>query len=294
VIREARAADLAPIAEIAIATGQQDDWSGRNPAYIEHLMRVGRVLVAADGGRVTGFGAVQDIGTVRVLCDLFVDPVAHGTGVGRALLAELWRDAPRRMTFSSLHAHALPLYTSFGLDAWWPLLYLRGDARALRFPAGWATADGTAEEVGALERDWTGIDRTADHGAWAARRGGRSVLVLRDGVVVAAGTAAGPEEGFWLVHLAMRPPAGDEAAGDEAAGDEAAGDEAAGDEAAAAVVAALAGLASPAVGVCLPAPHPAVRVLLAAGWRVDEFDLFMASEPGLLDPRCAVPSPGQA
>jgi GNAT superfamily N-acetyltransferase len=288
-IRAARTADLAAIAAIAIATGQRDDWSGRNPAYIEHLMRAGRVLVAADGGRVTGFGAVQDVGTVRVLCDLFVDPAAHGTGVGRALLAELWRGAARRMTFSSLHAHALPLYTSFGLDAWWPLLYLRGDGRALRFPAGWAIADGTAGQVGALERDWTGIDRTADHGAWAARRGGRSVLVLRDGAVVGAGTAAGPEDDFWLVHLAMRPPIRDEAAGDEAAGGEAAGD-----EAAAAVVAALAGLASPAAGVCLPAPHPAVRLLLAAGWRVDEFDLFMASEPGLLDPRRAVPSPGQA
>jgi hypothetical protein len=46
--------------------------------------------------------------------------------------------------------------------------------------------------------------------------------------------------------------------------------------------------------VCLPAPHPAVRALLAAGWQFDEFDLFMASEPGLLDPRRAVPSPGQA
>jgi hypothetical protein len=46
--------------------------------------------------------------------------------------------------------------------------------------------------------------------------------------------------------------------------------------------------------VCLPAPHPAVRALLAAGWRFDEFDLFMASEPELLDPRRAVPSPAQA
>jgi hypothetical protein len=46
--------------------------------------------------------------------------------------------------------------------------------------------------------------------------------------------------------------------------------------------------------VCLPAPHPAVRALFAAGWRFDEFDVFMASEPGLLDPRRAIPSPGQA
>jgi hypothetical protein len=46
--------------------------------------------------------------------------------------------------------------------------------------------------------------------------------------------------------------------------------------------------------ITLPGPHPAVRALLAAGWRVEEFDLFMATEPGLLDPRQAVPSPALA
>ena len=46
--------------------------------------------------------------------------------------------------------------------------------------------------------------------------------------------------------------------------------------------------------VCLPAPHPAVRALLAAGWHFDEFDLFMATEPGLVDARRAVPSPALA
>lgn len=37
------------------------------------------------------------------------------------------------MTFSSAHAHAL-LYASFGLDAWWPLLYLEGDGWARTRP----------------------------------------------------------------------------------------------------------------------------------------------------------------
>jgi hypothetical protein len=37
-----------------------------------------------------------------------------------------------------------------------------------------------------------------------------------------------------------------------------------------------------------------VTEVLAARWRLGEFDLFMATEPGLLDPRRAVPSPGQA
>lgn len=60
------------------------------------------------------------------------------------------------------------------------------------------------------------------------------------------------------------------------------------------VLATLAELASDAASVCLPAPHPAVRALLAAAWRVNDFDLFMASEPGMLDPRRAVPSPSHA
>jgi hypothetical protein len=37
-----------------------------------------------------------------------------------------------------------------------------------------------------------------------------------------------------------------------------------------------------------------VRPLLAAGWRVAEFDLYMATEPGLLDPGRSVPSPALA
>jgi len=273
-VRDAGTGDLTAIAAIAVATGQDDDWGSGNPAYVEHLMRHGRVVVAIADGELTGFGAVQQIGTgpaaVTMLCDLFVDPAAHGSGLGRAMLGELWRDAPRRMTFSSQHANAVPLYTSYGLDAWWPLLYLQGDSHALAGPAGWATA-GAAGRTGELERDWTGIDRTADHRAWQARPRGAGLLVVRDGEPVAAGTAAGPE----LMHLAIRPDV---------------------EDAALPVLTALAGLSSGGAPstVCLPAPHPAVRALLAAGWRIGDIDLFMASEPGLLDPRRAVPSPGQA
>ena len=93
-IRAAAAGDVPVIGAIAIAAGQEDDWSGRNPAYVQHLMRHARLLVAASGGQVTGFGATQQIGSgaaaVTMLCDLFVHPDAHGRGIGRALLAELW------------------------------------------------------------------------------------------------------------------------------------------------------------------------------------------------------------
>jgi len=95
--------------------------------------------------------------------------------------------------------------------------------------------------------------------------------------VLAAGTVAGEEAEYGIAHLAISPAAGDGDAVD-------------------AVLAVLASL-DPADGlarVCLPAPHPATRPLLAAGWHVDFMDVFMATEPGLLDPRRAVPSPAMA
>jgi hypothetical protein len=183
------------------------------------------------------------------------------------------------MTFSSLHGHALPLYTSFGLDAWWPLLYLRGRLDAMAAPAGWRAKAAAAAEVAALELAWTGVDRSGDHLAWARRPGGAGVLARRGtgGRVLAAATVGGAGGGYGVTHLALAPSAG-------------------GAHAAVALLAVLACL-EPEDGqalVCLPAPHPAVRALLATGWRVEEFDLFMATEPDLLDPCRAVPSPALA
>ena len=132
---------------------------------------------------MAGFGAVQQIGTgpnaVSMLCDLFVDPGAHGRGCGRAMLADLWSAAARRMTFSSLHSHAIPLYTSFGLDAWWPLLYLHGDPAVLPVSSEWAVESASPDQVARYELDWTGADRAADHRAWAARPAGESVVASR-------------------------------------------------------------------------------------------------------------------
>jgi GNAT superfamily N-acetyltransferase len=280
-IRAAGAEDIGAIARVAAATGQTEEWSGSDPAYTAHLLRHGTVVVCEADGRVAGFAAARRIGTgaraVTMLCDLFVDPARHGQGIGRAMLAAVWDGRGPRMTFSSLHANALPLYTSAGLDAWWPLLYLSGPVAVLATPGGWAVERAGPQRAAALERDWTGIDREADHRDWAGRPAGAGVVARRDGEELAAGTVAGGGGEYGIVHLALAPAAGEAEARD-------------------AVLAVLASLDAP-VGrarACLPAPHPAVRPLLAAGWRTGDFDLFMATGPGLLDPRRAVPSPGEA
>lgn len=289
-MRGAVPADLPLIAAVALATGQDEEWGGADPAYMNHLLAHGRVVVAVSGDSVVGFGATRQLGSgpgaVSLLCDLFVSPRVHGSGCGRAMLTRLWPGDGPRMTFSSLHSHALPLYTAFGLDAWWPLLYLRGRQSAVAPPAGWRAEAAEPSAVAALELAWTGIDRSADHAAWARRPGGAAVLARREDQVLAAAATGGAGDGYGLTHLAL-------AQGVSSA------------DAAAAVLTVLACLerrdgrhastahASTAL-VCLPAPHPAVRMLLAAGWRIDEYDLFMATDPALLDPRRSVPSPALA
>ena len=277
-MREAVLADLPQIAAVALAAGQVEEWGGAGAAYMTHLLAHGRVVVGVFDDSVVGFGATRAIGTgpaaVSMLCDLFVDPRLHGSGCGRAMLAELWPGRGRRLTFSSLHGNALPLYTSFGLDAWWPLLYLRGRVDAVAAPDGWQAEPATPAEVAALELAWTGIDRSDDHLAWSRRPGGAGLLARRRGQVMASGTAGGADGEYGATHLALAPSA-------EAA------------DAVLTMVAALRPEDGQAV-VCLPGPHPAVRPLLAAGWRVTEFDLYMATEPALLDPSRAVPSPALA
>lgn len=281
-LRAAEETDLAAIVAIAAATGQDEDWEVVFPAYTRFLIAHGTLLVADRAGLIAGYGAALRIGTgaaaVSMLTDLFVHPAEHGSGLGRAMLGELWRDQPRRMTFSSLHSHALPLYTSFGVDAWWPLLYLRGDVRALAGPGGWSVAAADPARVASLELAWTGLDRSAEHRMWAAWPGSSGVVASLAGQPLATGTVGGAAAEFGICHLTLDGTSATDA------------------DARDAVIAVLSWLEAPGgqARVCLPAPHPATRALLASGWRVEEFDLYMTSELDLIDPRRLAPSPALA
>ena len=45
-VRAATEDDLAAIAAVAEATGQVEEWSGSDPAYVRHLLAHGQVMVA--------------------------------------------------------------------------------------------------------------------------------------------------------------------------------------------------------------------------------------------------------
>jgi hypothetical protein len=237
-------------------------------------MAAGRLVVAEQGSGLVGYAAARALagaaGPISVLADLFVAPSTRGAGLGGAMLQRLWSDDVARMTFSSTHPSALPLYLRFGLTAWWPLLYLSGDRSLLTQSSSLEAEEASAEDAAALERSWTGLDRSVDYTAWQARPGGGVFVVRRGGRPLAAGVTAGEQAA--LEHLRMTPGLDDA-------------------EAAAVVGAALSRVQRGPVTAYLPAPHPAIRPLLAAGWRVTEHDLFMATRPDLLDPTRDVPSP---
>jgi len=274
VVRDATPADVAEVVRIAGQVGQDHEWAGGDEHYLQHLLAAGRLVVAEKGTCLVGYGATRTLdsptGPISMLADLFVSPDVRGAGLGRAMLERLWAEDTDRMTFSSTHPSALPLYAGFGLSAWWPLLYLSGDPSAVPQFSGLTVAKSSADESASLERCWVGLDRSADYTAWSARPGGGAFVVRRDGRPLATGVVAG--EPATLEHLRMAPDLDDA-------------------EAVAVVAAAVGQLPDGPVAAYLPAPHPAVRVLLAAGWRVDEFDVFMATRPDLLHPSRDVPSP---
>lgn len=277
-IRAATPQDVAAIAEVAAACDEPIDTPGRSGSpYAEHLVGRGVALVAELDGRVVAYAGLVDLGASVHLSDLFVSPAHQGQGLGSLLLAAILpRDVPAS-TFSSADPRALPLYLRAGLGAWWPNLYLRGETSGLPTAAalgGLAVERVDADTAAAAWADLeAGADRGLDVAFWTALPGGGCVL-LRDGGAVAGlavatdGRTAGVRR---LVRLAMAADA----------------------DPVAVVATALhwAGPAGTVARLTVPGPHPALPILLRAGFRIVDRDTFLASDPSLVDARRTLPDP---
>jgi GNAT superfamily N-acetyltransferase len=249
-VRAAVDADLPVIAQIAVAN---DDEDGADPHYVAHLRGHGRFLVAETDGGPAGYCGVRRTCEVTMLTDLFVHPDRQGGGTGRRLLDAAFDGAGERSTFASRDPRAMSLYVRYGMVPRWPLLYLSGPPpgagalRAERVPMA---------EAGIAESALNGRDRAADYAFWATRPDATGLIACEGGAVVGAG-AAGPGRVFHLVT-------------------------ADGYDAAATLASALAEVGAGPVRLCLPGPHPALRRLLDAGWRIEDSDQHMSSRPDLL------------
>ncbi len=275
-IRPATVNDVEPIRAILAAHGNDGpvvvaDIVG---PYVVHLIRRGRAHVAIVDEAIVGFGAAIDAGRAVHLADLFVHPDRLGQGIGKELLETVFTGAIQRTTFASEDPRALPLYVRAGMQPLWTSLYLQGASSALPTTAtSLDTASATPDRLAALEKDWSGTDRSIDHAFWGAMPDADAFVVRDGGDVAALGYArvrqAAPIR--VLDRLVIHPEA----------------------DSTGATIAAMrrAGRGGPVLA-CLLGPHPALRPLLEAGFRIADRDQFLASDPGLVDPARLIPNPG--
>jgi GNAT superfamily N-acetyltransferase len=275
-IRAATDADVPAIRAILAAHGNDGpivigDIVG---PYVRHLIGRGGARVAVVDDEVVAFAATVDTGRSTHLADFFVHPDRLGQGIGRPLLDAVFGDSRVRTTFSSDDPRALPLYVRAGMDPIWPSLYIQGLGSALpKVGPGFTTATADPDRLAAIEREWTGAGREADHAYWASMAGSDPFVVLDGDAVAGIGYArvrqATPIRVVdrLLIHRDADPVA------------------------TACAAMARAGGAGP-VFACFLGVHPAVRPLLEAGFRVADRDQFMTSDPEIVDPVRLLPNPG--
>jgi hypothetical protein len=155
----------------------------------------------------------------------------------------------------------------------WAGLYVQGPCAALATSAALRTEPASSDELAALELEWTGHDRSADHDYWG-RMAGSDGFTVRDGDAIAAfgyGRVRQAAPIRVLDRLLVHPDA----------------------DPVATLFTAFrrAGQDGPAL-TCLFGPHPALRPLLEAGFRIVDRDQFLTSDLDLVDPARLVPNPG--
>lgn len=292
-IRPARLDDAAAIYHLAaVHDVHLEGPEGLGLPYLERLFGDGTVLMAERSGQVVGFAAAvwlrpatgvptPSAGRSHV-SDLFVEPAEHGAGVGGPLFrALLEAHSDERWSVSSSNdPRAQSLYVRGGMVPVWPLYYLqRRPAEADRplpsRPRASIVRRTAVPELIASFAELSGFDRTLDIRTWSSRRGATPIAVELDGRLALAGCVrdgANPQV-RWLDAAVIAPDADPVATLSAAlASDD---------------VARIGG----SIGLCLGGPHPALKSLLDAGFRIVERDTWCETPIGLVDPARIVPDP---
>jgi GNAT superfamily N-acetyltransferase len=272
-IRDATNGDLAGIARVRLAIDRDaHDDSGADPGYCRHLIDNGRLLVGVEQGDVVGFAGAIDVGGCRLLADLFIDPAKQGTGLGRALLAEIFAGVDERFTFSSSDVRAMPIYARAGMLPHWPLLYMRGDRIALPMPPGASVESISADEAAAFEREVLGVDRSTEYRYWATRAGSVTLQARRGTEIIGVGAVLARRDMVRIEHMVAVDV-------DDLN-----------------VFTAIAHYHSQVDRVLayVPGPRKLTRLLLDCGFHIVDSDTYMATSQRIVPNRLMVVHPGLA
>jgi len=266
-VREATNADVAGIARVATETDQAGEGAGADARYVRHLLTRGRLVVATGDDGVVGYAATVRILDVDMLADLFISPAWQGQGLGGALLGQVWSDAPDRMTLSSSHPSALPLYVRYGMTPLLPVLYVSGEP--FPYSDGLTFENVSGGDAAQAEKEISGVDRTDDYLYWTDRPRARCFVIRRAETLVGVGALGGDGVAYGVSHLVSVDA----------------------EETAPVALTAAAALESRGF-ICVPGPSPVLPELLQRSWRVIDSDIYMATRPDLIDPALLMPHSG--
>lgn len=287
-IRAATPDDLARIWDILYRNevADEDDPPPQRaiPAHLHHVLATGRLLVSEADGQIAAFAGTIDRGGPVFLTDLFVDPDLQSGRHGKALLTAIFEDVPvtSRFTLSSVDHRAIALYARFGMTPRWPNLLLEAPVAELRIDPAWTQpAEAVAcddTRVLALDAEVCGRARTVDFAFWRDRQAGQAWW-MRIGADHAGFAIIRPGGGtLWHPDaVAVGPCAGRTP-----------------DLARAVTLAAVARAAELGtfVEIAVPGPHPALRPLLDAGFKIVYVETACVADPTMIDPERMIGSGG--
>ena len=266
ILRDADRSDLGVVYDVWYATetvGLPNPPPPRTMPWFGHLLDVGRLVVAEEGGAVVGFAGLLDHGSCVALSDLFVRPDHQSHGLGAALLDEILPAGRACVTMASADPRAIGSYARRGMGPRWPAYYLSATAGQVRDGA-WPVLD--VRELALDEYDWPWPGDVPYHRALGAR----PLAIERAGARL--GTAlvvdGSPQRLFHPDTTELLETTVDDAR-----------------DAAAVVLAVVGHLlerhASRLV-VQVPGPHGALAPLLERGFAITDVDTACASEDRLL------------
>lgn len=148
-------------------------------------------------GRIVGSNFLWEMDAVAGVGPITVDPSAQNAAIGRALMADVLRQAEEngavsvRLVQAAFHNRSLSLYTKLGFDTVEPLSVMQGDAPGLKIE-GYETRLMTADDLDAVEavcRRVHGISRRNETAAAIGQ--GSATVVEHDGRVTGYSTLVG-------------------------------------------------------------------------------------------------------
>ncbi len=281
-VRRAREADLPSVNDVfyeAEMAGISNPPPKRTLPIFAHELATGDMWVAEEAGRVVGYCVVLVRGPVAYLAELFIRPAYQSAQTGQALLERALPAEGVRCTVASRDPRALALYVRHGMQPQWPNIWLVGtSARALTLPASDVEVSeaprGDADIV-RWDAEISGRPRPQEHAYWQTSVNATPLWFRRRGEPVGYGYVRLRSPGsLWNPQATTLGPIG--ARTPEDARD---------------CVLATLRWAAPhgeSLVVALPGPHPALKAVLDARFRLVYVETYCQAyeAPPLFDPQC--------